>query len=131
LEIADGEIRRAKTAIMSWSEACQKDAADTITVAAKTMMRPAKPILARAQPRAHSSWIFKSMLETGIIRVQRVVAIQACGSVVPAARRLRARSSAASFKASALRSLRNKLLDRQTGAMVNPNLEMYKIFGHG
>ena len=66
--------------------------------------------------------------QTGVIRVERIVAIQACGQVV-------CRKTAESqiiggvIQGVSYALFENRILDRQTAAMVNPNLEMYKIAG--
>jgi xanthine dehydrogenase YagR molybdenum-binding subunit len=66
--------------------------------------------------------------ETGVIDVKRVVAIQSCGMVL-------CRKTAESqiiggvIQGLSYALFEDKILDRNTGAMVNPNLEMYKILG--
>jgi len=66
--------------------------------------------------------------ETGVLRIVRVVAIQACGRVV-------CRKTAESqiiggvIQGVSYAMFEDRILDRQTAAMVNPNLEMYKIAG--
>ncbi len=68
--------------------------------------------------------------ETGVIRAKKVVAIQSCGRVV-------SRKTAESqiiggvIQGLSFALFENRLLDRVTGAMLNPNLEMYKILGAG
>ena len=62
------------------------------------------------------------------MRVERVIAIQACGQVV-------SRKTAESqiiggvIQGISFALFEDKILDRNVGAMVNPNLEMYKIVG--
>jgi len=66
--------------------------------------------------------------ETGVVHVKNVIAFQSCGKVV-------CRKTAESqilggvIQGISYALFENKLLDRRTGAMVNPNLEMYKILG--
>ena len=67
-------------------------------------------------------------IETGVVRVHRVIAVQACGRVV-------ARKTAESqiiggvIQGLSYALFEDKRLDRNTGAMVNPNFEMYRILG--
>lgn len=66
--------------------------------------------------------------ETGVIHPVRVVAIQACGRVIC---RKTAESQIIGGVTQGLSYalFENKILDRRTGSMVNPNLEEYKIAG--
>lgn len=66
--------------------------------------------------------------ETGVIHLNRIVAIQSCGRVI-------CRKTAESqiiggvIQGLSFALFEDKLLDRNTGAMVNPNLEFYRIAG--
>lgn len=128
LDIVVGQIRRNKTAIMTWSEACQKMPADTITGHGENDDAARKAYFGEGHSHGTQFVDLQVDTETGVIRVKRVVAIQACGSVV-------CRKTAESqiiggvIQGISFALFENKLLDRQTGAMVNPNLEMYKILG--
>lgn len=67
-------------------------------------------------------------IQTGVIRVEKVVAIQSCGQVI-------CRKTAESqiiggvIQGVSYALFEDKILDRNTGTMVNPNLEWYKIAG--
>ena len=66
--------------------------------------------------------------ETGVIRVERVVAVHDCG------RPLNPMGVKSQINGGVIQGLsyalyENRLLDRNTGIMVNPNLEQYKIAG--
>ncbi|HEY1251182.1 MAG TPA: xanthine dehydrogenase family protein molybdopterin-binding subunit [Thermoanaerobaculia bacterium] len=67
-------------------------------------------------------------IETGKVRVERVVAVHDCGLVVNAL------TTESQIQGGVIQGLsyalfENRLLDRQTGRMVNPNVEQYKIAG--
>jgi xanthine dehydrogenase YagR molybdenum-binding subunit len=66
--------------------------------------------------------------ETGSVRVMRIVAVQACGQVV---NRLTAENQICGGVVQGLSYalFEERILDRTTGAMLNPNLEGYKIAG--
>ncbi|MEI9988534.1 MAG: molybdopterin cofactor-binding domain-containing protein [Rhizomicrobium sp.] len=66
--------------------------------------------------------------ETGIVRVERVVAVHDCG------RPMNPRQIESQIQGGVLMGLsyalfENRILDRHTGRMVNPNLEQYKLAG--
>jgi xanthine dehydrogenase YagR molybdenum-binding subunit len=66
--------------------------------------------------------------ETGKVRVERIVAVHDCGLVVNAL------TTESQIQGGVIQGLsyalfENRLLDRQTGRMVNPNVEQYKIAG--
>ncbi|MCP3905001.1 MAG: xanthine dehydrogenase family protein molybdopterin-binding subunit [Planctomycetes bacterium] len=126
LDIADGRILRDGATAMEWADACRR--------------LPAEGIVGRADANdgrahfgeGHSHGVqFVDLdvdAETGLVHVRRVVAFQACGRVV-------CRKTAESqiiggvIQGLSFALFEDKLLDRRTGAMVNPNLEMYKILG--
>ncbi|HEY0408284.1 MAG TPA: xanthine dehydrogenase family protein molybdopterin-binding subunit [Pyrinomonadaceae bacterium] len=66
--------------------------------------------------------------ETGIVKVERVVAVHDCGRPVnPLA--LESQINGGVLQGISYALYENRLLDRNTGLMVNPNLEQYKIVG--
>ena len=69
--------------------------------------------------------------ETGIVKMNRFVAVQDCGMVInPRAGRepdLRRDASWASARA----LIEERIMDEQTGRMLNPDMEFYKLAGIG
>ena len=67
-------------------------------------------------------------VETGIVRVTRILAIQDCGLIVD---KLTAESQAYGGVIAAINFalFEDRILDRITGQMVNPNMEMYLLAG--
>lgn len=67
-------------------------------------------------------------VETGVVRLLKIVAIQACGQPV---NRLTAENQVIGgvIQASSFALFEEKLIDPKTGAMLNPNMEMYKVMG--
>jgi xanthine dehydrogenase YagR molybdenum-binding subunit len=127
-EIVDGEIRKGAQTVMSWADACQKMGPDTITGRGSNDDAAKKAHFGKGHSHGAQFVDLEVDRETGLIFVRRVVALQSCGTVV-------CRKTAESqviggvIQGLSFALFENKLLDRQTGAMVNPNLEMYKIAG--
>jgi xanthine dehydrogenase YagR molybdenum-binding subunit len=67
-------------------------------------------------------------VETGIVRVQKVVALQDMGQAVNR-RTAENQICGAVIQAISFALFEDRILNRTNGAMVNPNLEMYKIAG--
>jgi xanthine dehydrogenase YagR molybdenum-binding subunit len=66
--------------------------------------------------------------ETGVIKVERVVAVQDCGRPInPLA--LESQINGGILQGISYALYENRILDRNTGLMVNANLEQYKILG--
>ena len=66
--------------------------------------------------------------DTGVIKVERVVAVHDCGRPInPLA--LESQINGGVIQGVSYALYENRILDRQTGIMVNPNLEEYKIVG--
>ena len=66
--------------------------------------------------------------ETGVVRVERIVAVQDCG------RPMNPRQIESQVQGGVLMGLsyalyEDRILDAQTGRMLNPNLEQYKVAG--
>lgn len=67
-------------------------------------------------------------VETGVIKVERVVAVHDCGRPInPLA--LESQINGGVLQGISYALYENRILDRNTGHMVNPNLEAYKILG--
>lgn len=128
LEINGGRIQRGGTTIMSWSDACAALPAGGITGRGRWN----RNMQQRDDSRGHSYGVqFVDLhvdVETGVVGIDRVVAIQSCGAVV-------CRKTAESqiiggvIQGLSYALFEDKVLDRNVGAMVNPNLEQYKVLG--
>ena len=67
-------------------------------------------------------------VETGIVRVRKVVAVHDCGLVVNALT-TESQIHGGIIQGVSYALYENRILDNQTGRMVNPNVEQYKIAG--
>lgn len=124
LSITGGGVHRAGRPFLTWQEACSR--------------LPNEGALASASsgdPGTGSSEGVQLVrvevdADTGIVRVKHVVAIQSCGRVI-------CRKTAESqiiggvIQGISFALFENQILDRNVGAMVNPNFEFYKILGPG
>lgn len=126
LRIVNGEVRNSEQKLADWIDACAKMPAETIVGRGEKRQNQPQP------GTGHSHGVqFVDLsvdCDTGVIHVNRVIAIQSCGRVV-------CRKTAESqiiggvIQGLSFALFENRILDRRTGAMVNPNLEMYKILG--
>lgn len=127
LQVRDGRIYRADKVVVEWKEACRL-LSGAITGRGRFDRGHQDH---HGDGRNSEGAQFVELVvdtETGVIRVVRIVAIQACGKVV-------CRKTAESqiiggvIQGVSYAMFEDRILDRQTAAMVNPNLEMYKIAG--
>jgi xanthine dehydrogenase YagR molybdenum-binding subunit len=127
-DIVDGRIVRDGDQIMEWSEACRRLGADGIVGRG----RWDRQTRARDESTGHSDGVQFAEIEvdaeTGVIRVKHIVAIQSCGRVV-CRKTAESQIIGGAIQGLSFALFENKILDRNTGAMVNPNMEMYKIAG--
>ncbi len=127
--IVDGTILRNNEPHMEWAEACRRIRGDNVIGRGRWA---GPPDVQRDQTQGSSDGVqFVDLTvdtETGVIRVQRIVALQACGLVV-------CRKTAESqiiggvIQGLSYGLFEDRILDRNVGAMVNPNFDMYKIAG--
>lgn len=129
LELSNGQVRRGDTPVMTFSEACGLMAQDSIMGRGETGREGAtQPQLGEGNSNGVQFVDLSVDVETGVIRLHRVVAIQSCGRVV-------CRKTAESqiiggvIQGISYALFEQKIHDRATGSMVNPNLEQYKIAG--
>lgn len=108
---------------MAWRDACKTLGADTISVDHQWEAGFSGTNTSGAQFTEVSVDI-----ETGIVKVKRVLAIQDCGLVVD---RLTCESQVYGGIIGSLNFAlyEDRILDRVTGQMVNPNMEMYLLAG--
>ena len=130
---ADGKVypRNDATKAISFRAACAKMSGEELAARARRREEYAtsdgKPI-----PGALGGVQFVELavdVETGIITVERVVAVHDCGRPInPLA--LENQINGGVIQGISYALYENRILDRNTGLMVNPNLEQYKISAH-
>jgi len=128
--IHDGMIMRHNEPVMEWRQACQRLTADSITGRANT----SRELRNKYDREGHSHGVqFVDLdvdTETGVVTLNRVIAFQACGQAV-VRKLVESQVIGGVIQGASYALFENKLLDRQTGAMVNANLEQYKVIGAG
>lgn len=127
LAIVDGNVVNGSgKAIANWRQAC---AMLTGPITAPGSVGRSDPTL-RGQGNSEGVQFVKVAVdcETGVVRVLDIVAIHACG--IPVCRKTaESQIIGGVIQGISFALFENKLLDRQTGAMVNANFEQYKIAG--
>lgn len=127
LAIAEGRITRSGGAAMALGELLRTMPTETIVGTGRFDGREG-PLYGDGNSHGVQFAEVEVDVETGVISVKRVVAFQACGKILS---RKTAESQVIGgvIQGLSYALFENKLLDRRTGAMVNPNLEAYKILG--
>jgi xanthine dehydrogenase YagR molybdenum-binding subunit len=108
---------------LSWADACKRVGTQPITAEADW-----QPGMTSATTSGAQFAEVKVDIKTGIVRVTRVLAIQDCGLVLS---RLTAESQCYGGVIGSLNFalFEDRILDRRTGQMVNPNMEWYLLAG--
>jgi xanthine dehydrogenase YagR molybdenum-binding subunit len=124
--VADGQVLRDGKPFLPWKEACARLGPDGVT--GRASRADAQRFVRKGTTNGVQFAEVEVDTETGLVRPVRVIAIQACGQVI-------CRKTAESqviggvIQGISYALYENRILDPQVGAMVNPNLEMYKIAG--
>lgn len=126
LSIKQGDIFKGDAKLMTWSEACARIKGESLAGRGDSRGRRAN------EDKGHSDGVqFVDLTvdtETGVVRVNRVIAIQSCGRVMSR------KTAESQIIGGVIQGLsyglyEQRVLDRVTGAMLNANLESYKILG--
>ncbi|MCA9284727.1 MAG: xanthine dehydrogenase family protein [Phycisphaerales bacterium] len=125
--LRNGKIVRGEEAVMGWNELCRRLPSESL-VGRGTWDGRGSPYFQKGNSNGVQFVEVEVDSETGVVQVKRVIAFQACGRII-------CRKTAESqiiggvIQGISYALFEDKLLDRQTGAMVNPNLEWYRILG--
>src|SRR3989440_5350400 len=69
-------------------------------------------------------------IETGIVKINKIVAVQDCGLIIDL-KTAESQVYGALIMGVAYSLYEEKIMDQQTGHMLNPNMEFYKLAGIG
>ncbi len=128
LSIAEGVIERDGEKLYTWEEACRKIPGDNLS--ARGERDEAADLAYGGEGHSEGAQFVELTVdaETGVIRVERIIAIQACGRVI-CRKTAENQIIGAVAQGISYALFENRLLDRNTGSMVNADLEFYKIAG--
>jgi xanthine dehydrogenase YagR molybdenum-binding subunit len=128
LEAADGKIRvKANPAkSLTWKQACAKLGSQPIT--ARGTHRPGKSELTDQGVGGVQIADVLVDIETGVVRMNKFIAVQDCGLIMDL-KTAESQVYGAMIMGVTYALYEEKIMDRATGRMLNPNMEFYKLAG--
>ena len=113
---------------LSWKDACAKIGAVPLTVQGKNPNKDEPPDLTNSGVGGVQMADVSVDVETGIVRVNKMVAVQDCGLVVDV-KTAESQVYGALIMGISYALYEEKILDPVTGQVLNPNLEFYRLAG--
>lgn len=110
---------------ISWKQACAKLGGTPITAAGRTY----RPLTSAGVGGVQMAQVSVDT-ETGVVRIDKMVAVQDCGMVIDA-KTAESQVYGALIMGVTYSLYEEKLMDQQTGQCLNPNMEFYKLAGIG
>ncbi|HEX5425173.1 MAG TPA: xanthine dehydrogenase family protein molybdopterin-binding subunit [Candidatus Acidoferrales bacterium] len=108
-----------------WKQACAKLGGTPITAAGRTY----RPLTSAGVGGVQMAQVSVDT-ETGVVRIDKMVAVQDCGMVIDA-KTAESQVYGALIMGVTYSLYEEKLMDQQTGQCLNPNMEFYKLAGIG
>ncbi|HWY70865.1 MAG TPA: xanthine dehydrogenase family protein molybdopterin-binding subunit [Terriglobales bacterium] len=129
LEVVDGRVRVAgnPSRSLSWKEACSKLGAQTLTVRGKN---PGEGDLINSGVGGVQMADVSVDTETGIVKINKMVAIQDCGLVI-SPKQAESQVLGALIMGVSYALYEEKVMDQTTGTMLNTNMDNYRLAGLG
>jgi xanthine dehydrogenase YagR molybdenum-binding subunit len=130
LEAINGAVRVKSdpSRSLSWREACSKIGAMPMTVRGKNPDKTKPPDLTNSGVGGVQMADVSVDIETGIVRVNKMVAVQDCGLVVDV-KTAESQVLGGLIMGISYALYEEKILDPVTGRMLNPNMEFYRLAG--
>ena len=130
LEAVDGMVRvkADPSRSLPWKEACAKIGAVSLTVHGKNPDKAKPPDLTNSGVGGVQMADVSVDVETGIVRVNKMVAVQDCGLVVDLKTAM-SQVYGGLIMGISYALYEEKILDPVTGTVLNPNLEFYRLAG--
>jgi len=130
LECVNGTVRVKgdPSRSLSWKQACSKLGAIPLTVRGKNPDKTKPPDLTNSGVGGVNMADVEVDMETGIVRVKKMVAVQDCGLIID----LKTAESScygAMTMGIGYALFEEKIFDQLTGRMLNPNMEFYRMAG--
>jgi xanthine dehydrogenase YagR molybdenum-binding subunit len=130
LEAVDGrvQVKGDKSRSLSWKEACAKIGAVPLTVQGKNPDKDEPPDLTNSGVGGVQMADVSVDIETGIVRINKMVAVQDCGLIVDMKTAM-SQVYGGLIMGISYALYEEKILDPVTGGVLNPNLEFYRLAG--
>lgn len=130
MESVDGTVRVKgnPNKSLSWKEACGKLGAMPLTVRGKNPDRTKPPDLTNSGVGGVQMAEVEVDTETGIVKVQKMVAVQDCGLIIDL-KTAESQCYGALIMGISYSLFEEKVLDPNIGRMLNPNMEFYRLAG--
>jgi xanthine dehydrogenase YagR molybdenum-binding subunit len=129
LESVDGRVRVAgdHSRSVSWKEACSKLGAQTLTVRGSN---PGEGDLINSGVGGVQMADVSVDTETGIVKINKMVAIQDCGLII-SPEQAESQVLGALVMGVSYALYEEKVMDQTTGVMLNTNMDSYRLAGYG
>jgi xanthine dehydrogenase YagR molybdenum-binding subunit len=130
LEAVNGTVRVKSdpSRSLTWKQACSKLGAISVTARGKNPDRSRPPDLTNSGVGGVGMADIEVDLETGIVKVQKMVAVQDCGLVIDL-KMAESSCFGALTMGIGYALYEEKVMDQITGRMLNPNMEFYRLAG--
>jgi len=130
LEVVNGVVRvkADQSRSLSWNDACAKIGAVPLTTRGKNPDKSKPPDLTNSGVGGVEMADVSVDVETGIVRVNKMVAVQDCGYIIDL-KTAESQVKGALIMGISYALYEEKVLDPVTGRVLNPNLEFYRIAG--
>jgi xanthine dehydrogenase YagR molybdenum-binding subunit len=115
---------------LTWKQACSKLGPTGITTQGKNPDRTKPPDLTNSGVGGVQMADVSVDTETGIVRVNKMVAVQDCGLVINL-KTAESQCYGAMIMGISYALYEEKVMDPTTGTMLNPNMEFYRLAGYG
>jgi xanthine dehydrogenase YagR molybdenum-binding subunit len=131
LEAVDGTVRvKGGGKSLPWKQACARMGATAITAQGANPDRAKPPDLSNSGVAGVQMADVSVDTETGIVKVNKMVAVQDCGFVV-SLKQAESQVYGALIMGITYALYEEKVMDQQTGRMLNANMEQYRLAGIG
>jgi xanthine dehydrogenase YagR molybdenum-binding subunit len=130
LECVNGTVRVKgdSSRSLSWKQACAKLGAMPLTVRGKNPDKTKPPDLTNSGVGGVQMAEVEVDTETGVVKVKKMVAVQDCGLVIDL-KTAESQCHGALIMGITYALFEEKIMDQNTGRMLNPDMEFYRLAG--
>jgi xanthine dehydrogenase YagR molybdenum-binding subunit len=114
---------------LTWKQACAKLGATPITATGQRVPRGADELISSGVGGAQMAEVSVDV-ETGIVRIEKMVAVQDCGLIINL-KTAESQVNGAMIMGVTYALYEEKIMDSVTGKVLNPDMEFYKLAGIG